>query len=185
MPKISALILSFLLLAVAGHAAADEYSLAIGEPLLGSSVPKTRVSMGVKVNINRSWDALTEKEKLAWREFTELTDPDVTPPFPKPNIRNYLKRLDSHDFPQSTDDNLVRQEGLMMIVRVSETGTVSQIELMEGSEAGRKTLTEMEKSLAARYITAMMGTKFSPALYKGQPAPSAFPMRILAVTVLH
>lgn len=184
MRKFSAIVLSALFLTGAGYAVADEYSIAIGEPLLGSALASTRVSMGVRVSIDRNWDALSDKDKLAWREFTEMTDPDVTPPFPMPNIRNFLKRLDTHDFPRSTD-TLVRKGGLLLIVRVAETGTVSQIELIEGAEAGSKSLTEMEKTLAARYITAMMGMRFSPARYKGEPAPSAFPMRIGGVTIMH
>jgi len=184
MPNVSVLVLSVLLLCGAGHAVADEYSIAIGEPLLGSALPRARVSMGVRVNIDQNWDALSEKDRLAWREYTEMTDPGVTPPFPMPNIRNFLKRLDTHDFPSSTD-TLVRKGGLLLIVRVAETGAVSRIELMEGGEAGSKSLTEMEKTLAARYITAMMGMRFSPARYQGQPAPSAFPMRITGTTVMN
>jgi len=92
--------------------------------------------------------------------------------------------LDTHDFPRSTD-TLVRKGGLLLIVRVAETGTLSQIELIEGAEAGSKSLTEMEKTLAARCITAMMGMRFSPARYKGEPASSAFPMRIGGVTIMH
>jgi hypothetical protein len=44
-------------------------------------------------------------------------------------------------------------------------------------------MTHYEKTLAARYLAALLSTSFSPARYKGQPAQSAFIMRISHTTV--
>lgn len=44
-------------------------------------------------------------------------------------------------------------------------------------------MSHYEKTLAARYVVALLATPFSPALYKGQAAPSAFIMRISHTTV--
>jgi hypothetical protein len=171
-------------LSIAGSAfAADQYTVTIGEPLLGTSMPRGRVGLGIAVNIDKNWDSLAEPDRAAWRDYTEMTDPDITPPFPLPHIRSFLKKLDTFDFPVQTDDTIVRQEAIMLVVRVAETGKVSQVEVMDASADASKTMTHYEKTLAARYVLALLATKFSPALYKGQAAPSAFIMRISHSTV--
>lgn len=183
MSRLSRLLLSSFLLVCGGAAAADQYQIAIGEPLPGTSLPRGRVGLGIAVNIDKSWDQLPEADRAVWRTYTEMTDPDITPPFPRPHIRSFLKKLDTYDFPMQTDDTLVRSEEVMLVVRVSETGKVSQVEVMDASKDGRGTMSHYEKTLAARYVAALMPTAFSPALYKGQPAPSAFIMRIRHSTV--
>lgn len=181
MPNLAALLIFSVLFSATGSALADEYTIALGEPLLGTSIPRGKVTLGIPVNINKDWNGLAEKDRQVWREYTEITDPDVTPPFPQPNIRAFLKKLGTYDVP-SGGGGVFRKEGLMLIVRVSHEGEVGQVDLMEGTEAGSKSLTDMEKALAAQYIGALMATKFSPALMKGEPAPSAFIMRIKSVT---
>lgn len=163
--------------------AADQYTISIGEPLLGTSMPRGRIGLGIAVNIDKSWDNLAEPDRAAWRAYTEMADADVTPPFPMPHIRSFLKKLDTYDFPMQTDDTIVHSEDVLLVVRVSETGKVSQVEVMDASKDGSRTMSHYEKTLAARYVLALLATRFSPALYKGQPAPSAFIMRISHTTV--
>jgi hypothetical protein len=168
---------------LAGNAMADDYSILIGEAHTGSSIPHQRVGLGVKVNVDKSWEQLSAQEQQAWRVFTELDQPEVTPPFPLPNIRSFLRKLTVPDQFQYTDD-IVRKEGLFLVVRVSEKGVVTTVDIMEGTVKGAKSLTDNEKILAYTYITDLMASKFSPALLNGTPVPSAFPMRIISITTM-
>lgn len=160
----------------AGSAAADDYNVMIGEPPTGSSIPPGRVGLGIKVDVNKSWSKLSAEEQQCWREYTELTDPDVTPPFPQPNIGGFLRKLTIPEKLNYTD-SIEHKEEMLLIVRVDEAGLVSKVEIMEGT-GGAKVLSDNDKVLAYRYIKALLATKFSPAMFKGQAAPSAFPMRI-------
>ncbi len=166
-----------------GQALADDYSIAFGTPPLGTTLPPNRVGLGIKVHVDKSWDALPEDEKLAWRSYTELLDPEVTPPFPLPNLRGFLRKLVIPDKFQTTD-RILHTEGLLLIVRVSEKGDVHKVDIMEGSTKGSRTLTDDERVLAYRYVKALQDTKFSPAMYKGQPSPSAFPMNIKSTSFM-
>lgn len=164
----------------AGNAVADDYTIKIGRPPTGSIIPPGRVGLGIKVGIDKSWDKLSAQEQQAWREYTELTDPQVTPPFPVPDIRgllNKLKKPERFNFTES----LTHSEQVLLIVRVTETGEVRTVDIMEGSD-GAKKLSDNDKLLAYVYINALMSTKFSPAMFNGQAAPSAFPMRVSQTT---
>jgi len=183
MRKLARLFFLAALLITCRGMAADQYTVTIGEPLPGTSLPRGRVGLGIAVNIDKSWDQLAEPDRAAWRAYTEMADPDVTPPFPMPHIRSFLKKLDTYDFPRQTDDTIVHSEDVLLVVRVTETGKVSQVEVMDASKDGSRTMSHYEKTLAARYVVALLSTPFSPALYKGQPAPSAFIMRISHTTV--
>lgn len=167
---------------VAGSAVADDYNIMIGVPPTGSSIPPGRVGLGIKVRVDKAWDKLLPEEQKIWREYTELTDPDVTPPFPQPNIAGFLRKLTVPDKYNFTD-KIEHKEEMLLIVRVAETGVVSTVEIMEGT-GGAKTLSDNDKLLAYRYVTALLATKFSPAMFKGQAAASAFPMRINQTTQL-
>lgn len=168
---------------LAGNAMADDYSIMIGEAHTGSSIPHQRVGLGVKVNVDKSWEQLSAQEQQAWRAFTELDQPEVTPPFPMPNIRSFLHKLTVPDRFQYTE-NIVRKEGLFLVVRVSDKGAVTTVDIMEGTTKGAKSLTDNEKVLAYTYITALLASKFSPALLNGTPVPSAFPMHITSTTIM-
>ncbi|SHG74570.1 hypothetical protein [Massilia sp. CF038] len=184
MPRFCRLLFPVLLLAVSASTfAADPYSVAIGEPLVGSILPRGRVTLGIPVNIDKSWDGLASADRSAWRAFTEMDDPEVTPPFPLPHIRGFLSKLNTYDFPMGTE-SVTRDDRIFLVVRVAETGAVSQVETMDASADGKQGLSDYEKVLAARYSLALLATKFSPALYKGQPAPSAFVMRVNQTTSL-
>jgi hypothetical protein len=174
---LSTVLFSMSLALLSGQALADEYSIAFGTPPLGTTLPPNRVGLGIKVNVDKGWDALAEEDKLEWRSYTELLDPDITPPFPLPNLRGFLRKLVVPDKFQ-TIDRIQHTEGLLLIVRVSEKGDVHKVDIMEGSTKGARTLTDDERVLAYRYIKALQDTKFSPAMYKGQASPSAFPMHI-------
>ena len=180
--KIFAAPLLFCLSLACGAARADTYSIAHGEAPTGSSMAAGRVSLGIRVHIDKDWDSLAQDDKQVWREYTEITDPDVTPPFFQPNIRSFLKRLSYHDFTVFSD-TIQTQSRLLLVVRVSDKGAVEQVELMAGGE-GQRTLTVMEKALAGRWITALMGTRFSPALVKGQAAASAFLMEVRGLSTM-
>lgn len=160
----------------AGSAVADDYNIMIGVPPTGSSIPPGRVGLGIKVHVDKSWDKLSAEEQQVWRDYTELTDPDVTPPFPKPNIAGFLRKL---TIPErlNTTDRIEHKEDMLLIVRVDDAGQVSKVDIMEGT-GGAKILSDNDRVLAYRYVTALLATRFSPAMYKGQAAPSAFPMRI-------
>jgi hypothetical protein len=166
----------------AASARADDYAIMIGTPPTGSSIPPGRVGLGIKVGIDKSWDALTAQEQQEWREFTELTDPQITPPFPKPNIRAFLRKLQTPS-KFSYTESIEHSEEMLLIVRVTETGAVRAVDIMEGTE-GAKKLSDEDKLLAYIYISALMTTPFSPAMFNGQAAPSAFPMRISQTTQL-
>jgi hypothetical protein len=178
MPLLARLIFSSMLWVAASAVAADQYEVTIGEPLPGTSMPRGRVGLGIAVNIDKNWDGLSEADRAAWREYTEMTDADVTPPFPLPHIRSFLKKLDTYDFPVQVDEQMIRSGEIMLVVRVSDTGKVSQVEVMDASKDGSGTMTHEQKILATRYVVALLATPFSPAKYKGQTAPSAFIMRI-------
>lgn len=166
----------------AASAQADDYTIMIGTPPTGSSIPPGRVGLGIKVGVDKSWDKLTPQEQLVWREYTELTDPQVTPPFPLPNIRGFLRKLQTPEKFNFTE-NIQHKEEIFLIVRVAETGDVRSVDIMEGTD-GAKKLSDNDKLLAYVYINALMSTKFSPAMFNGQAAPSAFPMRIGQITNL-
>jgi hypothetical protein len=183
MSLLARLLLSCLVLVADCACAADQYMVPIGEPLVGTALPRGRVGLGIAVNIDKGWDQLAEADRTAWRTYTEMTDPDVTPPFPKPHIRSFLKKLDTYDFPIPTEDTIVRSEAILLVVRVSDQGKVTQVEVMDASEDRSGTMNDYQRTMAARYVTALLATPFSPASYKGQAAPSAFIMRIRHTTV--
>jgi hypothetical protein len=160
----------------AGHAYADDYTIAIGTPITGTSLPPGRIGLGIPVSVDKSWDKLSAKEQLAWREYTELLDPQVTPPFPVPHIRSLLRLLELPPKLEVTDRVETNTEA-MLIVRISEKGDVYSVDVMRGAVEGAE-LTAMEKILVFRYVKALTKTKFSPAMMNGQPAPCAFPMLV-------
>lgn len=164
-------------------ALADDYTISIGTPLTGTSIPPGRVGLGVEVSVNKSWAALSQEEQQRWREYTELVDAEVTPPFPAPNIRAFLSKLDM-ERKYEMDRAVEQRDEIYLIVRVSETGVVSAVDIMRGSDAQSRTLTNMEKLLAYRYVKALLTNRFTPALLKGTPVASAFPMLIQSVTKL-
>lgn len=164
-------------------AAADEYSIAMGTPHTGTSIPPGRVGLGIPVPIGKGWADLSVPEQQAWRAFTDLLEPEVTPPFPAPNIRALLRKL---DFLQGydSDPSRERRDEIFLIVRVTETGDVNTVDIMRGADQKATELTDPEKVLAYRYINALTTTKFSPALLNGKPVASAFPMQICSVRVI-
>lgn len=160
-----------------GQAHADEYSIRVGRPLTGSSLPSQTVGLGIEVAIDKSWAQLTPAEQLIWRDYTELTDPAVTPPFPLPHIRSFLRKLETPEIFKSTE-NVIRIDKVLLIVHVTETGEVSKVGIVSGPADEGGKLSKDEARLAAVYVRALVATKFSPALLNGQPVPSAFPMWI-------
>lgn len=176
----SLLVLCSALFAAGAHA--DDYTIMIGTPPTGSSIPPGRVGLGIKVGVDKSWDKLTPEEQQVWRDYTELTDPQVTPPFPTPNIRAFLRKLQAPDKFNVTD-SIQHSEEILLIVRVAETGVVRSVDIMEGTD-GAKKLSDADRLLAYVYVSALMSTKFSPAMFNGQAAPSAFPMRVRQTTKL-
>ena len=176
----SALLALFLFL-VAASAHADDYSVSVDDPLVGSSIPRNKVSLGIDVSIDSTWDELSDKEKTTWREFTDLMDPQITPPFPIPNIRSFLKKLKTPERFRNTRQ-LVREDGLLLIIRITAEGAVDQVEVVSGTEKGSAKLSQSEGVLAYVYSNALLATQFSPAKMNGKPAASAFPMRIRSIT---
>jgi hypothetical protein len=169
---------SFLLLAAMSStpAVAEDYYIATGRPPTGSIIPPNKTGLGIKVPVYKAWDKLTPQEQQVWREYTELTDLDIIPPFPSPNIASFLRKLETPEKFRGTED-LERQEDMLLIVRVDETGTVTTVEIMEGTN-GAKKLSDTDRVLAYVYVKALLDTKFTPAMLKGQAVASAFPMRI-------
>ena len=163
-------------------ALADDYTISIGTPLTGTSLPPGRVGLGVAVPVNKRWAELSGEEQQRWREYTELLDADVTPPFPAPHIRAFLSKLAL--LHQYQVERIEQRDEVYLIVRVAESGTVSAVDIMGGADGKSRELTDMEKLLAYRYVKALLATKFTPALYKGKPVASAFPMLVRSVTVL-
>lgn len=165
-----------------GHAIADDYYIAVGTPLLGTSIPPGKVGLGIPVSVDKSWAQLNDAEKLAWRTYTELLDAEVVPPFPVPNLRGFLRKLD-FDTRFDLVPQVERRTDIMLVVRVSETGEVTTVDIMHGSDKASKALSDADNVLAYRYIKALMATRFSPALLKGQPVASAFPMPVSHLTL--
>ena len=159
-------------------ARADEFSVAMGTPSIGSNIPLNRASLGIPVNIDSNWDQLVPEQQAIWRRYTDLLDPAVTPPFPQPNIRAFLRKLAAPDAVNTTED-MARVDNVFLAVRIDETGKVTSVDIMGGKE-----LTRGEKLLAYRYSNALLSTTFSPAMLKGQAVASAFPMRIRQLTVM-
>jgi hypothetical protein len=165
------------ILLCAQPAIADSYTIAIGEPPVGSSLPPGRVGLGIRVDVDKKWEQLTPEEKICWRNYTELDQPDVTPPFPAPNIRGLLRKLQvpaGYDFAE----RLVTEVELLLIVRISEKGIVTAVDVQETGQKGATTLNLNESVLVYRFVKALMATPFSPALLNGTPVASAFPMRV-------
>ena len=173
-----------LLGALLGQSAiADEYTVAVGTPQTGTSIPPVRVGLGIPVSVNKSWSELSGAEKQAWRVFTDFLDANVTPPFPLPNIRGFLKKLEA--LPQyETGLGIERRDEIYLIVRVSETGDVNTVDIMRGAGTKATELSDTEKVLAYRFINALTTTKFSPAKVDGTAVASAFPMLIRSLRVL-
>lgn len=183
MPRLTRLAFALLLSSiVAGHASADEYTIAVGTPQTGTLIPPGRVGLGIPVNIDKPWAQLAPADQLAWREFTELVDPQVTPPFPKPNIRAFLHKL---ELPTGlvSGQKLTRSESMFLVVHISEEGEVNGIDIMHGGTEGATALTDYEQILAHRYIKALNATKFTPAMVNGQAAPCAIPLHLSWLTI--
>lgn len=159
-------------------ALADEYTIAVGTPLTGSSIPRGRVGLGVPVSIDKTWQQLSEAEQQAWRRFTDLTDPAVTPPFPQPNIRGLLRKLEDLGRYPTGFFQIQRHDEAFLVVRVAETGEVKTVEIMRGADQNATELSDGEKVLAYVYINALTSTRFSPAQLDGKPVASAFPMQL-------
>jgi hypothetical protein len=169
------------LLAVVAYA--GDYSVAVDDPVIGSSIPSRRVSLGVEVDIDRSWNDLSEREQLLWRKFVDLPDPRVTPPFPTPSIRSLLRKLRVPERFRTTE-RIVREERLLLMVRLTWEGVVDRVEIMSGTEPGSTKLNEGEGVLAYMWTNALMTTRFTPAMLDGNPMPSAFPLPIGSVVHL-
>jgi hypothetical protein len=165
----------------AAHAA--DYAVTVDGPLIGSTISRNKVSLGIEVDIDSTWDELSDKEKATWRQFTDLTDPRVTPPFPLPNIREFLKKLKTPERFRTTE-NITREDGLTLVVRINAEGLVDEVQVRSGTEKGAPELNQSEGILAYVYGNALLKTKFSPAKLDGKPGPSAFPMTIRQVTVM-
>ncbi len=177
------LIFGAVLLAMTALASADDYHISIGTPLTGTSLPSGKVGLGIPVSVNKSWDQLSAKEQQAWREYTELLDPEVRPPFPTPHIRAFLSKLNlTEKF--AIEQKIQREDEIYLVVRVSDKGEVSSVDLMRGADDKARELSDAEKVLAYRYVKALLATQFTPALYKGTPVASAFPMLVQFVTRL-
>lgn len=179
--RLASIAISILVVAQAAHA--DDYSVTVDGPLIGSSISRDRVSLGIEVDIDKTWEDLSDKEKTTWRQFTDLTDPRVTPPFPIPNIRGFLKKLKTPERFRTTE-RVTREDALLLVVRITADGTVDQVEVISGTEKGSPKLTESEGVLAYVYGNALLITKFSPARMDGKPVASAFPLRIRQVTTM-
>ncbi len=164
-------------------ALADDYAITVDGPLVGSSISRNRVSLGIAVDIDKKWDELGEPDKLAWRQYTELVDPRVTPPFPLPSIRDFLRKLKTPEQYRTTRQ-LRREDAVLLIVRISPQGTVDQVEIASAGASASTELSQAEAVLAAIYTNALLTTRFSPALMDGKPAASAFPMRIQRLTIM-
>jgi len=165
-------------------AIADEYSMAIGRANTGTLIPSGRVGLGIPVSIDKSWAELTADEQQAWRKFTDLKSPEIIPPFPMPNIRSLLRKLESLPF-HDNDSAIKRTDEIFVIVRISEKGAVTSVDIMRGTDTKARELTDMEKILAYRYANALTNTQFSPALLNGKPVASAYPMLIRSLRVRH
>lgn len=176
-----ALTLLWSLLAVVAYA--NSFSVAPDDPLTGSSIPSRRVSLGVEVDIDKSWNELSEQEQSLWRKFVDLPDPRVTPPFPTPNIRSFLRKLRYPDRFRTTW-RISREEDLLLIVRLTAEGVVDSVEIRSGTKDGSTKLTQEEGVLAYIYTNALMTTRFTPATMDGNPMPSAFLLPIRSVTRL-
>jgi hypothetical protein len=167
-----------------GHALADDYTVAIGTPITGTSIPPGRIGLGIPVSVEKSWEKLSSKEQLAWREYTELIDPQITPPFPQPNIRALLMRLERPPELQVTD-RIQTKAQVLLVIRISETGTVHAVNVMRGAVEGAAALTPEENVLAVRYAYALTNTRFSPAKMNGQAVPCAIPMLVSESTKMY
>ncbi len=177
----AAIALFWSLLGVAAYA--GDYSVAVGDPLTGSSIPSGRVSLDIGVDIDKSWNELSEQEQLRWRKFVDLPDPRVTPPFPTPTIRTLLSKLRVPGQFQTTE-RIVREERLLLIVRLTSEGVVDRVEIMSGTEPGSTKLNEGEGVLAYMWTNALMTTRFTPAMLDGDPMPSGFPLHVGRVVYL-
>ena len=162
----------------------EEYSVTVDGPLIGSNINRNRVSLGIAVNVDRTWEELSAEEQQRWRKYTELGDPGVTPPFPLPNIRAFLGKLNTPEqFRRSSQITREVEDELLLIVRVRADGVVERVEIVSGT-MDNGVLTERAGILAYVYVNALLSTRFTPARLDGNPVASAFPMRIHRLTRL-
>jgi hypothetical protein len=173
------LIASCLLLPV--HAAEGEYSIAVGDAQTGSSLSKSHASLGINVDVNKNWDELSADEKSLWRKFVDITDANVIPPFPSPNIRTLLRNLGVSRGIR-TDNTNSHKEDVRLIVHVDETGSVSAVDILGAKSNGEIALSDDEKILAYTTIKALQSTQFSPAKLDGAPVASAFAYHVVRST---
>ena len=160
----------FLLPAYAEEA---NYSIPIGDARTGSSFSKDRASLGLNIDVNKSWDELSTDEKSLWRKFVAMTDEKITPPFPTPNIRSLLRKLVSPQEYRSLNITSHRAD-VKLVVHVGDDGVVNAVDIVGAEKNGEMTLTDNEKVLAYTAIKALQSTRFSPAKMDGSPVASAF-----------
>jgi hypothetical protein len=175
----SVLIASCFLLPV--HALDGEYSIAIGDARTGSSISKNRASLGIAVDVNKSWDELSADEKSQWRKFVDITDEKIIPPFPSPNIRGLLKKL-APPREVRVDNIGTHREEVKLVVHVDESGAVSAVDILGAGNNGEITLNDNQKVLAYTAIKALQSTQFSPAQMGGSAVASAFLYHVRQVT---
>ena len=162
----------------------EEYSVTVDGPLVGSSINRNRVSLGIAVDVDRAWEELPAEQQQRWRKYTELGDPKVTPPFPLPNIRAFLRKLDTPErYKRTSQITREVEDELLLVVRIRADGVVDRVEIVSGTMENDK-LTERAGILAYVYVNALLSTRFSPARLDGNPVASAFPMRIHRITRL-
>lgn len=155
------------------YAAEANYSIPIGDARTGSSLSKGRASLGLDIDVNKSWDELSADEKSLWRKFVAMTDEKITPPFPSPNIRSLLRKLVPPQEYSSLNITSHRAD-VKLVVHVGDDGVVSAVDILGAEKNGAMTLTDNEKVLAYTAIKALQSTRFSPAKMDGSPVASAF-----------
>jgi len=163
------------------YASEAEYSIAVGDARTGSSISKNRASLGIAVDVNKSWDELSANEQALWRKFVDITDENVIPPFPSPNIRSLLRNLGVSRGVRM-DNSMTHKEDVKLIVHVDETGSVSAVDILGAKNNGELMLSDDQKILAYTVIRGLQSTQFSPARLDGAPVASAFAYHIVHTT---
>ena len=139
--------------------APPQYGIKADEPPIGSRIRRDAVGP-VSIPVNRTYSELTQNEQSIIRSWYENLAPDDEPPYPKEGTKPV------HQMMQKIQAALLVEGKLYLIATVEPNGEVSGVQAI-GSPSPELT------KLAA---TALVLTKFKPALCKGQPCRMEFPL---------
>lgn len=150
--------------AAASNPPPARYALREDIPDIGTNI-RREVMRSELVPIDSSYAQLTPEERARWRGQYEGLPPDVEPPFPQSGLQAILRQL-------LAAQKLARVSGpFSAFAQVDEKGEVTSVSI----------LVSPDKDISQAAATAVMRTRFKPALCGGKPCAMQFPLRMTFV----